>query len=70
MQNAADFFFFFWGGGGVRGVFYLCEEYACVLHIILLRAYFHKMWDIGMKYVTYWYQLFTRCDEWYHFFTV
>ena len=26
---------------------------------------FHKMWNIGMKYmyVTYWYQFFTRCEE-------
>ena len=45
------------------GVFYQCEEYSCILHIILLRAHFHKMWNIGMKYVTYWYQFFTRCEE-------
>ena len=32
MQNAADL-----GGGGV---FYQCEEYACMLHILLLRAHF------------------------------
>ena len=34
MQNAADL-----GGGGV---FYQCEEYACMLHIISLRAHFSQ----------------------------
>ena len=41
MQNAAV-----WGGGGV---FYHCEEYACMLHIILLRAHFSQN-------VKYWYE--------------
>ena len=59
MQNTA--FFFFFGGGG--GIFYQCEEYACLLHIILLRArisqnvkYWYELRDI-------WYQFFTRCEE-------
>ena len=64
MQNAADFFFFFFflGGGGGR-VFYQCEEYACMLHIILLHAYFSQN-------VKNWYEIndvlvpiFTRCEE-------
>ena len=29
---------------------------------ILLRAYSHNV-NIGMKYVTYWYQFFTRCEK-------
>ena len=41
MQNAADL-----------GVFYQCEEYACMLHITLLRAHFSQN-------VRYWYQI---CD--------
>ena len=45
MQNAADFFFVFlffffvFLGGEGGGVFYQCEEYARMLHIILLRAH-------------------------------
>ena len=39
MQNAADL-----------GVFYQCEEYACMLHIILLRA------QISQN-VKYWYEI-------------
>ena len=39
MQNAADF-----------GVFYQCEQYACMLYKILLRAYFSQS-------VRYWYEL-------------
>ena len=52
MQNAADL-----------GVFYRCEDCACMLHIISLRAQIHKMQNIGMKYVMYWCQFFTRCEE-------
>ena len=43
MQNAADS-----GGGG--GVFFQCEEYACMLRIISLRANFSQ----NMKY---WYEI-------------
>ena len=39
MQNAADL-----------GVFYQCEEYACMLHIISLRAHFSQN-------VNYWYEI-------------
>ena len=41
MQNAADL------GGGV---FYQCEEYACMLNIISLRAHFSQN-------VKYWYEI-------------
>ena len=40
MQNAAD----------LEGVFYQCEEYAFMLHIILLRAHFSQN-------VKYWYEI-------------
>ena len=55
VKNAADlfcflllllFFFVFLGGG----VFYQCEEYACMLHIILLRVHFSQN-------VKYWYEI-------------
>ena len=39
MQNAADL-----------GVFYQCEEYACMLHIISLRVHF-------LQSVKYWYEM-------------
>ena len=39
MLNAADL-----------GVFYQCEEYACILHIISLRAHFSQN-------VKYWYEI-------------
>ena len=52
MQNAADL-----------GVFYQFEEYSCMLHTILLRAYFSQN-------VKYWFEIhhllvpvFTRCEE-------
>ena len=34
----------------VLGVFYQCEEYACMLHIILLNAHFSQN-------VKYWYEM-------------
>ena len=44
-------------------IFYQCEEYACMLHIISLRAHFSHN-------VRYWYEIcdvlepiFTRCEE-------
>ena len=47
----------------IRGVFYQWEEYACMLHIILLHAHFSQN-------VKYWYEvrdvlvpIFTRCEE-------
>ena len=42
MQKATD-----------MGVFYLCEEYACMLYEILLRAYFSQIVP------RYWYEI---CD--------
>ena len=61
MQNAADL-----------GVFYQCEEYACMLYEIDFVRICHKVWDIGTKYVTYRYQFsralwgigtnFSQCD--------
>ena len=63
MQNAADLGV---GGGGI----YQCEEYVCMLHIILVRAHFSQN-------VKYWYEIrdvlvpiFTRCEDWYQFFTM
>ena len=50
IQNAADL-----------AVVYQCEEYACMLHIIFLRALFSQ--NVGMKYVTYWHQYSTCCEE-------
>ena len=50
------------GGGG--HFINVKKTHACMLHIILLRAhFFHKKRNIGMKYVTYWYQIFTRREE-------
>ena len=55
MQNAAYL------GEGM--IFYQCEEYACMLHIISLRAHFSQN-------VRYWYEIrdilvpiLTRCEE-------
>ena len=55
------------------GVFYQCEEYACMLHIISLRAHFSQN-------VKYWYEIrnvLVECTNflravrnWYQFFTV
>ena len=57
MQNAADL-------GGIWGYFMnVKNSHACYVHIISLRAHFHKMCNIGMKCVTYWYQIFTCCEE-------
>ena len=54
-------FFFFRGGGG--GGIYQCGEYACMLHMILVRAHFSQ----NVKYL---YEIrdilvpiFTRCEE-------
>ena len=60
MQQIFFFFFFFFGGGG-GGVFYQFEEYAYMLHLILQRAHFSQNVKYWIKYVTYWYQFFTRC---------
>ena len=49
------------GGGG--GAFYQCEEYARMLYKFWLLHFFHKVWDIGTKYVAYVYQFFTWCEE-------
>ena len=57
MQNAAD-----WGGGG--RVFYRCEDCEHMLtYNFTTCANFTKCEKIGMKYVTHWYQFFTRCEE-------
>ena len=37
-----------------RHVCYIKYDFVCI---------FHKVRDIGTKYVTYWYQLFTFCEE-------
>ena len=43
--------------------FYQCEEYACMQYITFdFARIFHIVWDIGTKYVMYWYQVFT-CYE-------
>ena len=55
MQNAADF-----------GGYFIDVKIAHCCYIYMYFHYvrkFHKMWNIGMKYVTYWYQFFTRCEE-------
>ena len=36
--------------------------YVCYIKFHYVRK-FLKMWNIGMKNVTYWYQFFTRCKE-------
>ena len=43
----------------IWGVFYRCEDCACMLDIILLRAHISQ----NVKYVTNGYQFFTRCEE-------
>ena len=48
MQNSADL-------GGILSL--------RMLHLIFLIAQFQKMWNIGMKYVAYWYKFFTCCEE-------
>ena len=63
MQNTADL-----------GVFYQCEEYAFMLHIILLRAHFSRnvnYWSIGINFsraLRNWYQVFTVWNAKYEFF--
>ena len=37
-------------------VFYQCEEYSCMLYEILRAFFFHRVSDIGTKYV-YWYKI-------------
>ena len=49
MQNAPGF----------GGIFYQCEEYACMLYEIDFMRILHNMKDIGTEYVTYWYQFLT-----------
>ena len=57
MQNAVV-----WGGGG--GEFYHVFKNTHVFYMKLdFVRIFHKVWDIGSKYVTYWYQFFTCCEE-------
>ena len=51
--------FFLWGGGYFINV---KIAHVCYINFHDVRK-FHKMWNIVMKYVTYWYQLFTRCEE-------
>ena len=52
------YFFFLWGEyfNNVR------NTHVCYMKFDFVRM-FHQVWDIGTKYVTYWYQLFTCCDE-------
>ena len=54
---------FFFGGGGGGGIWSMwrlriAATYTIVMYFHYVRK-FHKMWNIGMKYVTYWYQFFT-----------
>ena len=49
-----------------KGIDQPSRDCTCMLHIISLRAQISqnvKYWYICMKYVTYWYQFFTRCKE-------
>ena len=38
------------------------NTHVCYMKFEFVRI-FHKMWDIVTKYVTYWYQIFTCCEE-------
>ena len=74
---------FFFGGGGEGGVgsyfINVSNMHVCYIKFDFVRI-IHKMWDIGTKYVVYWNQIFTCCEElvpfvpivrnWYQFFTV
>ena len=57
MQNAADL-----GEGGILSIWRI-RMHATYNFTTWTCDFFHKMWNIGMEYVTYWYQVFTRCKE-------
>ena len=56
MQNAADL-----GGGGGHFI-NVRNTHVCYIKFDFVRI-FYKVRDIGTKYVTYWYQFFTCCEE-------